>query len=69
MDVCKILQEIGTERCVPALYDLLRKNNGQGLDGMAARDTLRRLDPSAAGYRKYLNSLKKGTGKKGLVPR
>jgi hypothetical protein len=54
MEVCRILQEIGTKECVPALYDLLRRNNGHGLDCMAATDALKRLDPDGSGFRKAM---------------
>jgi HEAT repeat protein len=43
MESAKILQAIGTEKCVPALQALLRRTGGNGLDAMAARDTLRFL--------------------------
>ncbi|WP_435005199.1 HEAT repeat domain-containing protein [Tundrisphaera lichenicola] len=41
MDACKILEQIGTEKSVPALRRLAMTN--QGLDSMAARDALKRL--------------------------
>ena len=41
MEACKILQEIGAgEDGKVALYDLARRTNGQGLDGMAAKSAL-----------------------------
>lgn len=52
MDVCKLLREIGSDACVPALYDLLRKNNGQGLDSMAASEALKTLDPDGKAIRR-----------------
>ncbi|MFO0951297.1 MAG: HEAT repeat domain-containing protein [Isosphaeraceae bacterium] len=44
MEVCKILQVIGTQDCVPALQELIRRNNGQGIDTMEARKTLSGLN-------------------------
>lgn len=61
MEVCRILQDIGTQECVPSLYDLLRRNNGHGLDCMAATDALKRLDPDGSGLRK---AMKKTTRKR-----
>jgi hypothetical protein len=58
MEASKILQEIGTDDAVVALNDLLRANNGQGLDSMAARDALKRLDPDGSILRKAMR--KKG---------
>jgi hypothetical protein len=43
-EVCRILQAIGTEECIPALRALLRRANGSGIDAMAARDALRQLN-------------------------
>jgi HEAT repeat protein len=42
-EVCKLLREIGTQRCVPALMDLFQRTNGNGLDGSAAKETLQAL--------------------------
>ncbi|WP_422929155.1 HEAT repeat domain-containing protein [Singulisphaera sp. PoT] len=41
-DACKILEQIGTEKSLPALRRLAGTN--RGLDSMAARNALRRLD-------------------------
>lgn len=43
MEAARLLKEIGTEECVPALQELIRKTNGQGLDAMAAGDALDQL--------------------------
>lgn len=45
MEACKILQAIGTKKCVPALTALFRKVNGQGLDAMAAREAVQAIGP------------------------
>ncbi|WP_237722686.1 HEAT repeat domain-containing protein [Singulisphaera acidiphila] len=44
MDVCKILQAIGTRKSIPALRDLVRAGQGHGLDVMAAREALRQIE-------------------------
>jgi hypothetical protein len=44
MEAARILQAVGTEKCVPALQALLRRTGGQGLDAMAVRDALRALN-------------------------
>ncbi|SIO19724.1 HEAT repeat-containing protein [Singulisphaera sp. GP187] len=44
MDVCRILQAIGTLKSVPALQDVVINGQGHGLDVMAARDALKQIE-------------------------
>jgi hypothetical protein len=61
MEAANILKEIGTEACVPALQDLIRRTNNHGLDAMAAGDALDSL-----GAARFAQPAR---GKGGLVPK
>ena len=52
MDAAKLLQAVGTRASVGPLQTLLRRTNGQGLDAMAAQETLRWLGASGTPSRR-----------------
>jgi HEAT repeat protein len=57
-EACKVLQAIGTPTSVPALYEVVRRSNGSGFDGMAARAAVQRIDPTGKGYREFMKRMR-----------